>query len=276
MKQTQIKVAGFTSNIAPDDKPTVSVYGEEGSGKTRFAATAPDPIGLLPLDSKSKRTFDKIAKELKKLVIAPDKPFVKPAESIAISLLDSSDPEGLKKVRAYFTDIYRRVMEDSMKLAASPDIATIVVDSNTAFWDWILFSHFGRRNQIESYQRGAPNNDMAEFITALKQKNLILLHRSADIWADTGETDKAGRKKQAPTGKFKAEGCSKLGYLVNCEIEMVSKAKAETLDAKFKVRVRECQSNPLIEGSLLDDYGLMGETITWDNLMTVIKWEDAA
>lgn len=270
----EIKISGFTSDLTPGDKPTLSVYGAEGCGKSRLAATAPDPIGLLPLDRKSKRTFRTIAEQMKKKVITPKEDYLRPQDAIKISLLDSDDKGSLAAVKKHYSDLYQRVMEDAMKLADHPDIQTIVVDSNSQFWDWILFSHFGRRNQIESYQRGAPNQDMTDFISAMKHKNLILLHRAAEIWKDTGEVDKQNRKKQAPSGKFKAEGCSKLGYLITCELEMISKPKADNLDDKFKVRVRECQNNPLIEGEVLDEYQVMGENITWDNVMTVIKWED--
>lgn len=242
---------------------------------THFSCTAPDPIGLLPLDRKSKRTFDEVKKELKKYVICPtEKDYMKPKEAIKLSLLDGSKESELKQVQEAYTEIYKRVMDDAMKLADHPDIQTIVVDSNTQFWDWILFSHFGRKNQIESYQRGAPNNDMIDFVTAMKHKNLVLLHRSADIWKDTGQTDKKGNKKQAPSGKHKAEGCSKLGYLITCEIELISADLASTLDKKFKCKVRECQNNPLIEGELLDDYGVVGEGLNWDNLMSAIGWVD--
>jgi hypothetical protein len=270
----EIKIAGFSSDLTPGDKPTVSVYGQEGSGKTRFAATAPGPIGLLPLDRKSKRTFEIIAKTLNTQVVIPKTDYMKPSDLISISLLDSEDKESLGKVKKHYSELVKRVMEDAMKLADHPEIQSIVVDSNTQFWDWIMFSHFGRRNQVETFQRGAPNQDMIDFINALKHKNLVLLHRAAEVWKDTGEIDKNGKKKQGPTGKFKAEGCSKLGYLITCEIEMVDKAKAETLDDKFKVRIRECQNNPLMEGVLLDEYGVMGESITWDNLMTAIGWAE--
>lgn len=271
----QIQIEGFSTNTTPGDKPTLSVYGEEGSGKTRFAATAPDPIGLLPLDRKSKRTFDAIKKELKKYVLTPtEKEYIKPKDAIKLSMLNSEDKTQLATIKETYAGLYKRVLEDAMKLADHPDIQSIVVDSNSQLWDWILFSHFGRRNQIESYQRGAPNQDLVDFINALKHKNLILIHRASEIWKDTGEVDKQGRKKQAPTGKFKADGCSKLGYLITCEIELISKTKATNLDDKFKVRIRECQNNPLIEGEVMDEYGLIGEELNWDNLMTAIGWID--
>lgn len=269
----QIAIEGFTHRTEPTDRPTIIPFGIHGTGKTHFGATAPDPIGWIPLDRKSKRTFDALKKELKKEMLAPtEKDYIKPKDAIRLSMLDSEKPDELRQIKRTYSDACKRVQDDAMKLADHPDIQTIVVDSNSQLWDWILFSHFGRRNQIESFQRGAPNQDMVDFVNALKHKNLILIQRAAEIWKDTGETDKQGRKKQGPSGKFKAEGCSKMGYLITCEFELISKPKATTLEDKFKMRIKECQNNPLLEGVLMDEYGLMGDGISWDNLMTAIQW----
>ena len=270
----QIQIPGFSQQIKLTDKPTVSVYGDEGSGKTRFAATAPDPIGLLPIDDKSKRTFKPVAEKMGKIVFTPDANYINHAEAQKMAMLDSEKKENLPIIKQFYTELHKRVLEDAMKLASNRDIASVVVDSNTVFWHWILFGHFGRRNKIDQFSRDAPNNDMQEFIGALKHKNLILLHRSAEIYKNTGEVDAAGRPKGVGTGKFKSEGCTKLGYLINIEVELVSAPKADDLDKKFRMRIRECQNNPLIEGEFMDEYGLKGEGITWDNIMTVIGWED--
>ena len=60
----RIVIPGCTTSITADDKPAVGVFGAESVGKTRFAATAPQPIGLIPLDKKSKRTFELIGREM--------------------------------------------------------------------------------------------------------------------------------------------------------------------------------------------------------------------
>lgn len=276
----QLKIEGFSADLTPTDKPAVSVFGEEGSGKTRFAATMPDgegegAIGLLALDRKAKRTFKETMEKMDKRVIVNKEDYLSPTEAREMAMLDCDNKEDLVKVKKKYGEVYKRILGDAMRLAEHDQIASIVVDSNTQFWDWIMFSHFGRRNQIESYQRGAPNQDMIDFINALKHKNLCLLHRAADIWKDTGEVDKQGRKKQAPTGKFKAEGCSKIGYLVTCELEMVTIPKAKDLESKFHVRIRECQNNPLIEGQdLFETHKISGDNITWDNVMIAIEWSN--
>lgn len=276
----EIKIAGFTSDLTPSDKPTISVFGEESSGKTRFAATMPDAdgegaIGLLALDLNCKRTFEKIAKEMKRHVIANKANYISPVDARRMAMLDGEKSDELRQVKTFYGEVYKRLLDDAARLADHERIVSVVLDSNTQFWNWIMFSHFGRRNQVETFQRGAPNDDMNEFISMLNHKNLCLIHRAAEVWKDTGEVDKNGRKKQAPSGKFKLDGCSKIGYLVTTELELFSKAKAESLEDKFHVRVRECHTNPLIEGQDLDGYGIVGEQITWDNIITAIGWQGA-
>jgi hypothetical protein len=149
-------------------------------------------------------------------------------------------------------------------------------------FDWILFSHFGRRNQIESYQRGGPNNDFIELITALGSKNLCMICRGTEVWADTGEVDAQGRKKQAPTGKLKPEGFGKLGKFMTAVVELSATRKKpaedataeEALAAKYKCKVMTCKGDTLLEGQDLTPFGVCGAEITWDNVMTVIRAKD--
>lgn len=270
----QIIIEGFTADLTPDDKPTLSIYGQEGSGKTRLAATAPDPIGLLALDKKSKRTFQKIAEAMGKQVVVNKEDYITGKDAIKLAMLDSDDKKQRDEIKKFYGDLFQKVMNTGLALASHPSIETIVIDTATQLWDWIMFSHFGRRNQVESYQRGAPNQDMIDLINALKTKNLILIHRASEEWKDTGEVDKEGRKKQGPSGKFKAEGFTKMGYFATAIIELVNAPKAAEPDDKFKMRIVRCQVNALLEGQNMDEYSLKGEGITWDNLMTVIGSDD--
>lgn len=270
----QIVIEGFTADLTPDDKPAVSIYGSEGTGKTRFAATAPDPIGLLALDKKSKRTFQKVATAMGKQVLVNKEDYISGKDAIKLAMLDTNVDAQRKEIKAFYGKLFEKVMDTGLALASHPDIQTIVIDTATQLWDWIMFSHFGRRNQVESFQRGAPNQDMIDLINALKNKNLILIHRAKDEWKDTGEVDSQGRKKQAPSGKFQAEGFGKIGYFATVICELTSTAKASEADDKFKIKLVKCQLNSLLEGQDMGEYSLKGEAITWENLMAVIGAED--
>ncbi len=266
----EIKIEGFTTDLTPDDRPAVSIFGSEGSGKTRFAATSPDPIGLLALDKKSKRTFQKVATAMGKQVLVNKEDYISGKDAIKLAMLDTNVEAQRTQIKEFYGKLFEKVMNTGLALASHPDIQTIVIDTATQLWDWIMFSHFGRRNQVESYQRGAPNQDMIDLINALKSKNLVLIHRASEEWKDTGEVDSHGKKKQAPSGRYKAEGFTKMGYFATVICELTSAAKASEPDDKFKIKLVKCQPNSLLEGQDMGEYSLIGEAINWENLMAVI------
>jgi hypothetical protein len=266
----QIKVAGFTTDTTPDARPAVCIFGEENTGTTRFGCTAPHDdgwIGWLALDKNSKATVEEMKVRDNLPVLVNKEPFLSHADAMKVALIDN--PDEVKKI---YTGAIRKVFDQAVALAAHPDVESVVIDRASQLFDMILFSHFGRRNQIESFQRGAPNQDMIDLINALSTKNLVLIHKSAEIWKDTGEVDKNGRKKQAPTGKFKPDGFNQVGRFVTAVVELSAKrGKVTGLEDKYRLKVVTCKGNTLLEGSDLAEYGVAGEEITWDNLMTVIR-----
>lgn len=273
----EIKIAGFTSTTTPDDRPALCVFGIENSGKTRLGCTMPNStgaIGWIPLDKNTLRTVDEYKKTHPKAqILVPSQPFIDAKTEISIAMKDSTLTAERDEIRKMYTERVKRIFEYGMKLAAHPDVESIAVDASQLF-DIILFSHFGRRNQIESYQRGAPNQDMIDFISALRFKNLCLMNRAAEVWKDTGEVDNKGNKKQAPIGKFKPDGFGKIGSFMTATVELVVlRKKGLELDTKYGVLVHTCKGNTLLEGQKLDEYGVVGEEITWANIMTVIGVE---
>jgi len=139
----------------------------------------------------------------------------------------------------------------------------------------ILFSHFGRRNQIKPTSRGAPNQDMIDFVNALRCKNLVLIHRAKEIWKATGQVDKEGQPIKEPSGKYEQDSFKHIGGFLTANIELTSRrTKSEDLESKFRAKVVTSQSNVLLEGQDLHDYGISGENITWSNIMTILGLED--
>ena len=275
----QITIEGFTYDSTPENRPAICVFGEENVGKSRFGCTAPHDegmIGWLALDRNSKAAVDGFKKAHgANYLMVNAKPFMTHPEAIEIAMED--DP---KKTKVLCKKIVGRVFDAGMALAAHKDVESIVVDDGSQFFDWILFSHFGRRNQIESFMRGAPNNDFIEFVNALGSKNLVMICRGTEIWADTGEIDDKGKKKQAPTGKLKPEGFGKIGKFMTAVIELTAKRKKPTSDdvkaalrEKYRCRVVTCKGDTLLEGQDLEPFGVAGENITWDNVMEILKAE---
>ncbi len=266
-----IKIPGTTSALIPDDRPAIGVFGIEGTGKTRFAATAPGPIGLIALDKKSKRTFQDIASKLETQVISNDKPFLSDADSIRMAMISGDNPTGLLEIKNTYTTALKSIFDMACAFAAHPEIKTIVVDTCSQLFEMILFSHFGRRNQIQPTSRGAANQDMIDFVNACRSRNLVLIHRSKEIWKATGAFDKQGGAIKEPSGKFEQEGFKHIGGFLTANLEFTSKrVKTDDLSAKFRAKVVTSQSNCLMEGQDLHEYGISGSAITWDNVITVL------
>jgi hypothetical protein len=227
-----VNIPGCTTKLIPDDKPALSLYGLEGTGKTRLAATAPKPIGLLPLDEKSKRTFIRIGEEMgydDGWVITPTEPFIPDS-----SLRTLAMSENTNDVTKTYKDAISRAYDVAGAFVANPDIRTIVMDTCSQFFDWILFSHFGRRTQIKPTTRGAANQDMIDFVNMCRTKNLVLIHRAKEIWKDTGKLDGQGESIQKPSGKFEADGFRNIGGFVTAQLEMTNNTSARDLARKFR------------------------------------------
>lgn len=299
MREKQISIEGFSYQPEPDDKPSVGGFGKESTGKTRFGCTMPHEdgvIGLIAIDKKSKRTFSQMAQEMDVPYIARDKPYIsdKEARDIVMWAEDDNVPGaggvgGLsvadkekakraieaqqKKVKAFFKGLVDRVFEDAYRLAESPDVESIVIDTNSQLFQWILFKHFGRTTQIPPISRSAPNQDMIDFVNMLRAKNTYFIHRANEIWKNTGKLDKMGNPIKEPSGRFEPDGYKGIGAHLTVNLEFRNKVSlAGDVNEKFRVRVQTCQTNALLEGMELGEYGLVGEGITWDNLMAVIGY----
>ncbi len=280
----EIKIAGFTADTSPDDKPAVCVFGENNTGKSRFLCSLPHEdgmIGYLARDKNAKRTADKYHEEWKLPLLVNAKPFMTDKDSIALARLDSQKSDELKVIKQAYSDALNRLLDAAVALAEHKDVESIALDTGSQVFDWILFSHFGRRNQIESYQRGAPNQDMIDLIGAMRTKNFAMASRASEIWKDTGEMDAQGKKKQAPTDKLKPDGFGKLGYFMTVVAELSAKRtgkvdaddEEEALAKKYRIRIASAKGNTLLEGQDLADYGVCGSAITWGNMMMALGLE---
>lgn len=248
MKTIQIK--GYVSNPPADDAIALAIFGEQGSGKTRFACTAPAPIGFIPLERKSRRTAQKMAEELDVQILMPEQDFIRTGNPMKLAVLPvecnkKKDVDFRKPAKEYecCSKHYYRWHVDRIKGAAfelydHPDIHTIVIDSGTQLWEDMLFAEFGRSQRIMPRDRGSVNQEMTDLLNALSGKHLIITHHSTQIW-----------KNDKPTDRYDAKGFAHIGYHVNGTVEFVNDpSKGEDDEGRFYINVPLCQANPDIQG----------------------------
>jgi hypothetical protein len=257
-------IPGFQTKIEKKAEVVIGIYGPQGSGKTRFSATAPGPIGVVPLDRKSRFTIAKTMEEWGRHdVYMPEKDFIRHEEPLKIA---SMSPDNAKR---YYGDHVHKVMEAAYRLAASPDIATIVIDTFSQFWENVLFKHYGRTNQIQPFLKGPANQDAIDLVTALSSKNVILIHKATELWAGSGENAK-------PTGRFKPAGFPHIGYHCTVMLEMRKNNLYDSSNGtgggkpwKWSLSVTDCQARPVLEGPQGVD-ALTDDAITFDSLMALL------
>ncbi len=204
-------------------------------------------------------------------VIVNEKPIISDKDAIAIAVTSGDEPKGLARIKEVYTGAVEKVLKMGMDFADHPDIKSIVLDTGSQFFEWILFSHFGRRNQIAPTSRGAPNQDMIDFVNAMRSKNLVVVHRAKEIWRATGAMDKSGSPIKEPSGKFESDGFRNIGGFLTANLELTNRRIiTDDYSVKFRAKMVTCQCNVLLEGQDLHEYGISGEGITWDNLMAVL------
>lgn len=230
------------TDVSPD-KLSIANYGEAGTGKTELIATMPDPIGVIPLDRKTRRTLARAKEKYGKRIFFPEQDFVRHAKPMELAMMK---PE---EAITYYTRHLNAIKDAIFTFAERKDIQSIAIDSGTQLWEDILFAHFGRAQRIMPRDRGAVNQDMKDILNSLQDKHLMITHQATEVW-----------KNDKPTGKFEWAGFSKLDYYVNVIVEHTYKA------GEFGLTVRLCQDRPDLIGEKI----LTDEAINFEMLATTI------
>lgn len=267
-KLETIKIPGMSAGIKVLDAPMIACFGPEGSGKTRLGTTLPQPIGIIPTDPKTARTFAKI-KGVQ--VISPDKPFMSQAEINKYARLDNA--KDIEAIKAFYQEVvWDRVAPLMTAVGAHKEIKSILVDNTSVLYNWILYADHGRRTKVPTFDRGVSAQDFTDLLALCRSKPTLLTHHPAKVYKNVTEN---GKEKGVDTGRIKPEGSNKLGLLCNAVVEMRSIEWKPTIckredwdeDQKFRVFVQTCQPRPLLEGCELD---ITGEDITWNNLVKAL------
>lgn len=246
----EIKIEGFVSNIRDtvDETIAAGIYGPEGSGKTRLLTTAPDPIGIVPLDRKTRWTVAKVMEEQGKTVLMPKEDFIRHAKPL--ELLSMGEVASKK----YYLEHVKRVMDAAYTLLVHKDIRTVAVDSGSQLWEDILFKNFGRNQRIMPRDRGPSNQDMIDFLNAMTGKHFIITFKAKEKWK-TITNQKTGEQEDKPSGEFEMAGFNGSGYhlTVVCEMKRnllynTENGKGGGKDWQFSLNVKMCQANALIQG----------------------------
>lgn len=282
---------GFTRTVTRRDKPAIALFGAESTGKTALAVSAgiwAKEHGTTPGWLINDRKTEKIIEERScELGLEPPlmnaEPFIKPEEAALIIKLDRwidaknengkdiviADPGIMKTYAA----IVQRFMNSASALAENPEINPVIIDSGTIAYNWIAYSHNGKKQAVGQQTRWGPvQSDFKDLMDGLRHKTLLITFWEADEW-------KGGKA----TGFTKPDGPKNLGHSVTSIIRLnYDKHKSlrppnpdrddpgESYIDRFSLDVWESQDNKGISGV---NSILKGSQISFINLLSLLRPE---
>jgi hypothetical protein len=245
------------------------MFGMEGSGKTRLCASAGEWArdhgkipGWLVMDRKTRKTVREVCQEL-----GLDAPYVNEHDFISQKdALGLATNEKFDEVQKTYTAAIRKLFDAAVQLGSMDGVEPIVFDSGTQLWDWIAFSHFGRKQDVgKSRVWGPPKQDWTDLMDALSHKTVLITLRARDEY-----------KNDARTGKLMPDGPPHLGFTTTTIVRMTQRdgklSSGESFVDRFGMDVWQSQDNVALEG---EDNVLTGSAITYSNLLMQLRPEEA-
>lgn len=217
---TDGSIAGSSFRLAQSivkKRLIVSVQGQEKTGKTHFALTAPGPIGFQDIDIGVEGVIEKFThdKEIHLAEYTLDFPF---------------EQRAAEQMWKQFSSDFKRLLGSHVK--------TGIVDNASEAWDLLRVAKFGRLTQIMPHLYTVVNSEFRGLLKMAYKSdaNLILLHKVKKEYIN-----------DSFTGKYERNGFNDVGYLVQVVVETYKES------GKFFLRVLASRQNPGIEGLVIEN-----------------------
>jgi hypothetical protein len=218
---TDGSIAGTSFQLvkpATKHRLVVAVEGQEKSGKTHFALTAPGPIGFQDIDIGTEGVVDReefLKKEIHLAEYALDFPY---------------EQKAAEQTWKQFTHDYKAML--------GANVRTGIIDNASEAWDLLRVAKFGRLTQIMPHLYTTVNSEFRGLLRLAYKSdmNLILLHKVKKQYIN-----------EQWNGKYERNGFNDIGYLVQVVVETYKQ------DGKFFLKVLACRQNASIEGLVIDD-----------------------
>lgn len=284
-----ITLPGFSRGFTKREQPAIAIFGPESTGKTALSVNAGlwarehgTTPGWLITERKTKKTVEDRCSELDLEIPLISDPFILPEEASQIIRLDrwihtkedgkdvlNSDP----KIMEIYSKITERFFNAAAVLAKEDSINPIIIDSGTNIYNWISYSHNGRKQGVGMRTKwGPPQSDWEDLLTGLQHKLTLITFRSQDEWVG-----------KETTGRLIPDGPRTLGYTVTSQVRLAfdkhrglrppnpdKNDPGESFIDRFSLDVWESQDNKGVAGV---NGILKGQQITFANLLSLLRPE---
>ena len=205
------------------------VGGLEKNGKTHFALTAPAPLGILDLDRGLEGVLDKF--------LPTKEVYVKEFRNMPAKTDADHERRWAEFESGYYT------------LLASPNIRTVIVDTDTESWELIRMAEFGKLTQVKAQHYSKVNTPYRKLVDAAfdSDKNVIFIARYKKQYVKKQEAS----DDSAWNGKYEAAGFSELPFLVQVNLRSTLTNANGVLSPR--IEVVNCRQNMQIAGEVFED-----------------------
>lgn len=203
--------------------------GLEGSGKSHFPLTGPDPIVYFDVDIGTEGVVNKFQQAGKQVLIY----------SIRIPKQESQEVYA-----AMWKDLKTRI-----KKAYTIQHGTVIWDTCSEIFELARLAAFGKLTQVQPHNYSQVNSEWRDLLRDAfdSSANTVFIHKLKPHWED--KTDNQGRLKSIKTKDYDLSGFAEIGYLAQVSIRHTR----EDTDAGsvFRVEVTKCRPNTGLTGTVL-------------------------
>lgn len=210
-----------------------TLEGEVGTGKTHFALTGPSPIFVANIDAGMEGVVEQFRKEGKEIY---DEKYVWiPGDPNEVE--DEKEQKDLQDLAKEIRDQFEKDITYAMNNGAR----TLVVDTESRFWQVYRYAEFGSPNGDNPRDFDALNQRFESFIHRAKATdvNLFLIRSMKDKWGAYGPPNKSTGKKSFAKGGREVWGYEHLPGMVYHELTFFRMdEKDPDFDAEFPYQIK--------------------------------------
>ena len=256
----------------------VSLVGEEKTGKSTFATTAPPPVAYAELDPGGlDRAIWRLNDKAKANIHRANFYVPQQADPTSLATLRSTiqlkregkiaNRANLRQVQngalVGMTELWYEFLSWYIEQLDDPAIRSIVIDSGSLLWDLCHQSHLQEiqslspgRTSLTSFEYADPNTKMKGIIAAAQQtdKNLIFIHHTDNEYQDVIID---GKKESIVAGQ-KHKGWNHIRPLIDLELWFDLKTANKTTTNESKIS---------LSGVTMRGVGRTYPNPTWDLVM---------
>lgn len=241
--------AQVEKGVKPKYRLIISSRAKEKHGKTHFSLGMPDPIAYISYDMGDEGMIEKFANEGKTIYRCelPKPVFRKPISGEDMKKREEAET---KSKLAQYEAHWLKGRDAFESAVGNSQIRSIVVDTNSEFYESIRLARLGKLTQVMPQHYGPVKEEFRSVMQLAKYRkdiNVIFIHKMKKEYKENSKGDSNW------TGKWEMQGFDDMGYIAQVVITHL-REPVPGGGVNFGIRIDDCRQNPDVIGLELWSY----------------------